>query len=45
MGRVPASTAVKSSLNNFPFTLIDPVTILDESDKWGKLWDDLFIRK
>jgi iron(III) transport system substrate-binding protein len=45
MGRVPASTKVKSHLNNFPFTLIDPVTILDESDKWGKLWDELFIRK
>jgi iron(III) transport system substrate-binding protein len=45
MGRVPASTKVKSHLNNFPFILIDPVTILDESDKWGKLWDDLFIRK
>ena len=45
MGRVPASTAVKSNLNNFPFTLIDPVTILDESEKWGKLWDELFIRK
>ena len=45
MGRVPASTKVKSRLNNFPFTLIDPVTVLDESDKWGKLWDDLFIRK
>ena len=45
MGRVPASTRVKSHLNNFPFILIDPVTILDESDKWGKLWDDLFIRK
>jgi iron(III) transport system substrate-binding protein len=45
MGRVPASTKVKSHLNNFPFTLIDPVTVLDESDKWGKLWDELFIRK
>lgn len=45
MGRVPASTQVKSHLNNFPFTLIDPITILDESDKWGKLWDELFLRK
>ena len=45
MGRVPVSTRVKSHLNNFPFTLIDPVTILDESDKWGKIWDELFIRK
>ena len=45
MGRVPASTKVKSHLNNFPFTLIDPVTILDEADKWGKLWDELFLKK
>jgi len=45
MGRVPASTRVKSNLNNFPFTLVDPATILDEADKWGKLWDDFFIRK
>ena len=44
-GRVPASTKVKSHLNNFPFTLIDPVTILDESEKWGKTWDELFLRK
>jgi iron(III) transport system substrate-binding protein len=45
LGRVPASTKVKSHLNNFPFVLIDPVTILDESDKWGKLWDELFLGK
>jgi iron(III) transport system substrate-binding protein len=45
MGRVPASTKVKSALNNFPFTMVDPVTVLDESDKWGKLWDELFLRK
>jgi iron(III) transport system substrate-binding protein len=45
LGRVPASLKVKSNLNNFPFTLIDPATILDESDKWGKLWDELFIKK
>ena len=45
MGRVPASTKVKSHLNNFPFTLIDPATVLDESDRWGKLWDELFLKK
>jgi len=43
MGRVPASTKVKSHLNNFPFTLIEPATVLEEADKWGKLWDELFI--
>jgi len=42
---VPASNKVKSHLNNFPFTMIDPATVLDESDKWEKVWNDLFIRK
>jgi iron(III) transport system substrate-binding protein len=45
MGRVPASTKVKSHLNNFPFTLIEPATVLEEAEKWGKLWDELFLRK
>jgi iron(III) transport system substrate-binding protein len=45
MGRVPASTKVKSHLNNFPFILEEPATVLDESAKWEKLWDDLFLRK
>ena len=44
MGRVPASTKIKSELNNFPFTVIDPVTSLDEKDKWEKLWNELFLR-
>jgi len=43
MGRVPASTKVKSELNNFPFTLIEPATVLEEAPKWEKLWNDLFI--
>ena len=45
MGRVPASTKVKSELNNFPFVLIEPATVLEEADKWEKLWNELFIRK
>jgi iron(III) transport system substrate-binding protein len=45
MGRVPASTRVKSALDNFPFTLIDPVTVLDESPKWEKLWNGFFLNK
>ena len=45
MGRVPASMRVKSHLNNFPFTLIEPATVLEEADKWGRLWDELFLRK
>ncbi|NOT28042.1 MAG: extracellular solute-binding protein [Acidobacteria bacterium] len=45
MGRVPASTKVKSELNNFPFTMIDAATALDEKDKWEALWNNLFLRK
>lgn len=42
--RVPASRAVDSHLNDFPFQIIDPTIVLDEDDKWSKLWSDLFLR-
>ncbi|MBI4886245.1 MAG: extracellular solute-binding protein [Acidobacteria bacterium] len=44
LGRVPASTKVKSELNNFPFVVIDAATALDEKDKWEALWKELFLR-
>ena len=45
MGRVPASTKIKSEFNKFPFVVIDPVTVLDEAAKWEKEWNDLFVRR
>ena len=45
MGRVPASTKVKSELNNFPFVMTDPNIVLKEAQKWEGLWNDLFINK
>ena len=42
--RVPASRAVDSALNKFPFEMIDPVITLDEADKWDKLWSDIFLK-
>ncbi|HZQ62827.1 MAG TPA: extracellular solute-binding protein [Casimicrobiaceae bacterium] len=45
LGRVPASLKVKSNLNNFKYTMADPAIILDESAKWEKLWDDLFMHR
>ena len=45
MGRVPVSTRVKTDLNRFEYTMVDPVTVLDEQEKWNKLWEGLFIRK
>ena len=44
MGRVPASTKVKSELNNFAFTVVDPITALDEKDTWEKVWTGFFLR-
>jgi iron(III) transport system substrate-binding protein len=45
MGRVPASGKVKSHLNDFPFVMTDPGTILRESQKWENLWNELFLTK
>src|SRR5687767_8607336 len=45
MGRVPVSTKVKTDLNRFPYTMVNPVTVLEEQEKWNKLWEGLFIRK
>jgi iron(III) transport system substrate-binding protein len=44
MGRVPASTKVRTHMNNFEYTMVDPSTVLDEQDKWNKLWEGLFIK-
>jgi iron(III) transport system substrate-binding protein len=45
MGRVPVSTKVKTDLNRFEYTMVDPVTVLDEQERWNKLWEGLFIQK
>lgn len=45
MGRVPASLKVKSDMNNFPYVMINPATVLDENQKWEDLWDKLFLNK
>ena len=45
MGRVPVSSKVKTDLNRFEYTMVDPVTVLDEQERWNELWEGLFIRK
>lgn len=42
--RVPASNAVNSTLNKFPFQMIDPAVVLDEADKWEPQWSALFLK-
>jgi iron(III) transport system substrate-binding protein len=41
--RVPASPKVDSKLNDFPYEMIDPVVVLDEANKWEKIWSELFL--
>lgn len=42
--RVPASPKVDSKLNDFPYEMIDPVVVLDEAEKWEKIWSELFLK-
>jgi iron(III) transport system substrate-binding protein len=42
--RVPSSNAVDSPLNKFKYEMIDPAIVLDESEKWEKLWSGLFLK-
>ncbi len=45
MGRVPSSLKARGSQNNFPYVMLDPATVLDESEKWEKLWNKLFLSR
>jgi iron(III) transport system substrate-binding protein len=45
MGRFPASTKVKSPLVTFPYVMLDPVTLVDEDEKWLKYWNELVSAK
>ncbi len=45
MGRPPVNTKVKSSLTNFSMTYLDPVAVIDESEKWSKVWEELFLKR
>ena len=45
MGRSPVSNKIKSEISTMKYTMIDPVSVLDESQKWEKMWNDLFVKK
>jgi iron(III) transport system substrate-binding protein len=45
MGRPPVSTRIKSALTSFPYLVLDPVTVIDEADKWNQLWEELFLKR
>ena len=41
--RVPSSNAVDSPLNKFSYELVEPALMLDDWDKWSRLWSALFL--
>jgi iron(III) transport system substrate-binding protein len=41
---VPASRKVETRLNKVPLELVDPKMLLDENDKWTKLFEELFLK-
>jgi len=45
MGRPPVNRKVKSKLTDFEHVYLDVVTVLDEAEKWDKLWAELFLRR
>jgi len=45
MGRFPSSQKVKSSLGGFPYVMLDPIVLIDEDEKWLKLWNELVTAK
>jgi iron(III) transport system substrate-binding protein len=45
LGRIPASTRVRHPFSTMHFTTIDPVTVIDEADKWERVWTGLFVRR
>jgi iron(III) transport system substrate-binding protein len=45
MGRTPVNTRVKNAGYKFDYTLVDPAVVLEEADKWSKLWDELLMKR
>lgn len=43
MGRVPASTAVKTAMDEVKYTFTDAATGLEDRSRWQKTWKELFL--
>lgn len=42
---VPTNTHVPSPLKNIRFKLVDPVSVLDQMDKWTKLYQEIVVKR
>src|SRR4051812_48951540 len=41
---VPTSRKIDTPLNKIPLTVVDPTVILDQQQKWSKLYEELFLK-
>jgi len=44
-GYVPASLKMNNRAQKLPLKFVDPAVVLDESDKWKKLWEEIVLAK
>jgi iron(III) transport system substrate-binding protein len=42
---VPASRKLDTALNRGPLTIIDPALIVDEGERWAKLYDEIIVKQ
>lgn len=42
---LPTSKKFDSPFKNIPLKLVDPAQMLDESDKWTRLYDEIFVKQ
>jgi iron(III) transport system substrate-binding protein len=43
-GYVPSNLKMDNPAQKLPLKFVDPAVILDESDKWKKLWDEIVLK-
>ena len=43
-GYVPSNLKLANRAQKLPLKFVDPAVILDESDKWKKLWDEIVLK-
>jgi len=42
---VPTNSRVPSPLKNIRFKLVDPVSVLDQMDKWTRLYQEIVVKR
>jgi len=43
-GYVPSNLKLANRAQKLPLKFVDPAVILDESEKWKKLWDEIVLK-